>query len=147
MKDITGNELSEGDIVAFPSNRPSPQLTTAKVVGFSKNKAGDWDWVHLERASGSREFRKSKNKVVKIYKQTKPDVSTLLDSIRISESQLKEIRDECEHENFESNNLSNTGNYDPSCDSYWVDVKCLDCGKTMSFDYDNDKEDYRKFSA
>ena len=35
----------------------------------------------------------------------------------------------CKHPMVEKTNRSDTGNYDPGCDSYWKDCYCPDCGK------------------
>ena len=35
----------------------------------------------------------------------------------------------CKHPNLEKTHKSNTGNYDPSADSYWIEFKCPDCNK------------------
>jgi predicted RNA-binding Zn-ribbon protein involved in translation (DUF1610 family) len=35
----------------------------------------------------------------------------------------------CTHTNVEKEYKSNTGNYDPTADSYWIDFRCPDCGK------------------
>lgn len=36
----------------------------------------------------------------------------------------------CQHTNATKTRHSNTGNYDPSADSYWISHKCPDCNKT-----------------
>lgn len=43
--------------------------------------------------------------------------------------QITEIQDACEHPNVLKKARSNTGNYDPSNDSYWYDCHCPDCDK------------------
>jgi hypothetical protein len=43
--------------------------------------------------------------------------------------QITEIQDSCDHPNATKKGCSNTGNYDPSCDSYWYDCRCPDCDK------------------
>lgn len=40
---------------------------------------------------------------------------------------------------------SNTGNYDPSADCYWISVNCHDCGRTWSI-Y-SDEPGYRGFDG
>ena len=42
-------------------------------------------------------------------------------------SQLKLLQSACQHPNVEKKYGGNTGNYDPSADSYWIDWKCPDC--------------------
>ena len=39
------------------------------------------------------------------------------------------LQQSCEHPNKSSKYGSNTGNYDPSADCYWIDHVCTDCGK------------------
>lgn len=33
----------------------------------------------------------------------------------------------CTHPNLEKTYKSNTGNYDPTADSYWIEFRCPDC--------------------
>ena len=40
----------------------------------------------------------------------------------------------CTHLNVEKKYDSNTGNYDPSADSYWIDFFCPDCRKRWRVD-------------
>lgn len=49
------------------------------------------------------------------------------------QKKIKAIQDSCNHENNEAEYGSNSGNYDPSSDVWWINVKCLDCGKRMTF--------------
>lgn len=44
-------------------------------------------------------------------------------------AQLLKLQDECQHPDVKKVARANTGNYDPSADSYWNDCKCPDCGK------------------
>lgn len=53
------------------------------------------------------------------------------------------MQDFCAHENNEAEYRSNTGNYDPSSNCYWVFVKCLDCDKRMRFDSVKNSDLYR----
>lgn len=45
---------------------------------------------------------------------------------------IHDIQEACEHpaEHLTKKYGANTGNYDPSCDSYWADFKCQYCGKS-----------------
>ena len=43
--------------------------------------------------------------------------------------QLVQLQLECVHENASHVHKGSTGNYDPSCDSYWIEHRCPDCGK------------------
>ncbi len=42
---------------------------------------------------------------------------------------IASLQKECTHPNVKKEYKSNTGNYDPSCDSYWIDYRCPDCNK------------------
>jgi hypothetical protein len=43
-----------------------------------------------------------------------------------AENELQQI---CQHPNVEKKYRGDTGNYDRTADSYWIDFKCPDCGK------------------
>ena len=54
---------------------------------------------------------------------------------KVLNDQLKDIQDNlCQHINFTKKYGGNSGNYDPSADSYWIDWECQDCGKHMTTD-------------
>jgi hypothetical protein len=42
---------------------------------------------------------------------------------------LENLQNECPHIDKLQEYKSNTGNYDPSCDLYWIEYRCPDCGK------------------
>ena len=42
-------------------------------------------------------------------------------------SELNKLQALCKHPNLEKTHKSNTGNYDPSADSYWIEFRCPDC--------------------
>jgi hypothetical protein len=42
--------------------------------------------------------------------------------------ELANLKKLCKHENVKREFKSDTGNYDPSKDCYWVDHYCPDCG-------------------
>ena len=42
---------------------------------------------------------------------------------------LRELQDECEHTFATREPHASTGHYDPSCDTWWYDFDCEDCGK------------------
>lgn len=44
-------------------------------------------------------------------------------------STVERIQSECKHNNKTMKYGASTGNYDPSCDEYWIDHSCPDCGK------------------
>lgn len=63
---------------------------------------------------------------------------------KIGELYLKiaEEREKCEHKNLTIKYGADTGNWCRSDDTYWLDVKCDDCGQT--FHYTSDKPEYRE---
>jgi predicted RNA-binding Zn-ribbon protein involved in translation (DUF1610 family) len=48
--------------------------------------------------------------------------------------QLETLQNECTHASVMKVNRADRGNYDPSCDRYWVEFKCPDCGKFWTED-------------
>lgn len=50
--------------------------------------------------------------------------------------ELTVLQESCSHENAIHVNRANTGNYDPSCDSYWTEHTCPDCSKNWTTDQD-----------
>lgn len=52
---------------------------------------------------------------------------------------IEEIKASCPHKRFVYKYGSNTGNYCPQDDVYWIDIECLDCGKRHTV-YDRDEE-------
>ena len=52
----------------------------------------------------------------------------LIERDRIEKSILV-LRSQCGHYDVKKIARSNTGNYDPSADSYWYDCTCPDCDK------------------
>jgi hypothetical protein len=57
--------------------------------------------------------------------------------------QKQAIIAECTHTNLTGEYKSNTGNWCPSDDSYWIDVTCDDCGKWWMIDSKEDDHAYR----
>lgn len=57
--------------------------------------------------------------------------------VKLSE-ELYELQTLCTHTNVTKKYGGNTGNYDPSADSYWIDWNCLDCGKRWTTDQDRE---------
>lgn len=55
--------------------------------------------------------------------------NTIDKNIKKYYKKLKELQEECPHTNVDKKYKGNTGNYDPSCDIYWIEFKCPDCGK------------------
>jgi len=48
--------------------------------------------------------------------------------------ELSKLQSVCSHPNVKKEYKSNTGNYDPTADSYWIDFQCPDCRKRWSED-------------
>lgn len=59
--------------------------------------------------------------------------------------ELYALQDACPHNDKTGKYGSNTGNYDPSADCYWINVACCDCGRTWSI-YD-DEDGYKGFNG
>jgi hypothetical protein len=64
---------------------------------------------------------------------TNPEISSKRQKIerRIEKANadLKNLQNECPHENVIKKYESSTGNYDPHNDSFWIEHRCIDCGK------------------
>lgn len=72
-----------------------------------------------------------------------PLVKDLFRQIEILRTQVKFIRDNCKHPEVLYKYGSNTGNYDPHADCYWVEVTCTHCGQHYTL-YDDDPR-YKTF--
>ena len=73
------------------------------------------------------------------------DISDLKDKIKSLQEDIKLVQDGCHHPKVVYERCSNTGNYDPSCDSYWVDIRCLCCEKRIHLDSEVEPLYYRTF--
>ncbi|SOK58350.1 hypothetical protein [Yersinia phage fHe-Yen9-04] len=56
-------------------------------------------------------------------------------------NELLKFQEECTHEYVQIRARSNTGNYDPSQNSYWYEIKCKCCNKR--WDEDQSDSQYR----
>lgn len=52
----------------------------------------------------------------------------------VLESDLKELRSACPHNDVKEVYLSDTGNYDLTHDRYWVEYTCPHCGRFWTED-------------
>jgi hypothetical protein len=43
------------------------------------------------------------------------------------DGELAKLQATCQHPGLTKKHGSNTGNYDPTADSYWIDFHCPDC--------------------
>lgn len=59
-------------------------------------------------------------------------------------NEIRTVQGNCKHERIVYEYKSNTGNYDPHSDNYWVELECLCCEK--KFSYESFEEGYRNFS-
>lgn len=48
--------------------------------------------------------------------------------------QIEEIKIICQHPEVTKKYCGSRGNYDPSCDHYWIEWACPDCGKKWNTD-------------
>lgn len=69
-------------------------------------------------------------------------ISQIKEQIESLQKELQTLKKVCKHTRVIYNHGSNTGNYDPSADCYWLDVECIDCGKRMTYDAETDRENY-----
>lgn len=76
-----------------------------------------------------------------------PEIEKLEKSIGRARAKVNKLQAVCPHENVDAKYNSNTGNYDPTADCYWVEVKCLDCGKYMSFDSERERAEYHHYGS
>lgn len=58
-----------------------------------------------------------------------PTVKRLIANVEKAQAELYAYRDQCKHVNAVRVPHSDTGNYDPSDDSYWYECECPRCGK------------------
>ena len=72
-------------------------------------------------------------------------VSELKQHIKTLQDEVVSIQEDCSHDRIVYKYGSNTGNYDPSCDSYWVDIECLCCDKKFHIDSDLEPYYYKRF--
>ena len=56
---------------------------------------------------------------------------------------IKLLQAECPHITLTMRYCGDTGNYDPSADSYWIDWACPDCGQHWSTS--QDREERQKY--
>jgi hypothetical protein len=64
----------------------------------------------------------------------KKQVDALEKQINILENKKEKLMNKCKHNNAVREYKGNTGNYDPSRDSYWIEYRCYDCGKFWTTD-------------
>lgn len=60
---------------------------------------------------------------------TKKKAADICAQIAKLSEELDQLREKCRHTNTVHQYKSDTGNYDPSHDRYWITFRCYDCGK------------------
>lgn len=58
----------------------------------------------------------------------------IINQMTVLANELRRLQTSCPHPNYEKVAKSNTGNYDPSQNSYWYDCTCHECGKNWWID-------------
>lgn len=66
--------------------------------------------------------------------QVKRKRITIQNKIISLREQLEELQNLCKHPDVTKKYGGDSGNYDPSQDSYWIDWRCPDCGKFWTTD-------------
>lgn len=61
--------------------------------------------------------------------------------------ELRQVQEACPHSSKEGQYKSDTGNYCPEEDSYWIAAKCLECNKVWSIDSKVDNVEYYTFTG
>lgn len=60
---------------------------------------------------------------------TKIKLKSLKEQLAHVTKQIEELNSTCTHPDVDKKYRGDTGNYDPSANSYWIEYKCPDCGK------------------
>jgi len=71
-------------------------------------------------------------------KQVQRKRQSISDKIDKLVGQLCDLRETCIHPNVTKQYRGDTGNYDPSQDSYWINWHCPDCGKLWTTPQDRE---------
>lgn len=64
-----------------------------------------------------------------MVRQIKRRYNTIMKQIDALEQEIYALQASCPHTHVDTKYGSNTGNYDPTADSYWIDFHCTDCDK------------------
>lgn len=75
----------------------------------------------------------------------KRDIEKLFQQRDKLNQKIKAYQEACTHEKVKVKPGSNTGNYDPYADCWWVDVHCQDCDSRMCYDSHEHPEQYRNY--
>lgn len=64
---------------------------------------------------------------------TQDEIRSKMDKLISKEDKIaakkSKLQSQCQHPNVNKQSKSNTGNYDPTANSYWIKFKCPDCDK------------------
>lgn len=82
---------------------------------------------------------------IKTKEDIRRTISLLEKRISSAEEKIEHIQNKCDHSNYIAKPGADTGNWCKDDDRYWVDVMCPDCGKTMRFYSNKEKELYYKY--
>lgn len=66
--------------------------------------------------------------------QIRRKMKTILKHQAIWRTAEIDLQNQCNHVNVDKTYKGNSGNYDPSANSYWIEFKCSDCGKFWTED-------------
>lgn len=87
-----------------------------------------------------------RDKLKQLNKQLADKTVKFEQSVASLKQQIHDLKAACTHTRFVYKYGSNTGNYDPSADCYWIDIACLDCGMKKSYYDDSNLEEYHYWS-
>jgi hypothetical protein len=73
----------------------------------------------------------------------KEEIAELTNEINQKYARIQQLQESCPHTDCTGAYGANTGNYDPSADSYWINATCDECGKR--FHYYSTEPEYRTF--
>ena len=76
----------------------------------------------------------------KTEESTRLRIERLRAFIDHAQDKIQEIQDACPHTDHLFKMCSNTGNWCPQDDSYWTEVRCIDCEARLRFDQIEDHE-------
>lgn len=77
----------------------------------------------------------------------KSKVSQIKDMQGRLDKELKRIQEECSHDNKQGSYKSDTGNWSPDENTYWIRAECIDCSKVWNIDASKNKEEYQNFNG
>lgn len=73
-------------------------------------------------------------------------ITKLKQKIAKLQKDIEDIQQGCPHTVVEGEYKSNTGNWCPQDDCYWIQASCLDCGTRFHVDSKDCEELYRKLA-